>query len=150
MRRMRMMRNRAILLAAATVGLLATFAAMLATGGPGQIGTIWFVPWVALIATQLGPMGGALSGAVATLLYLTAAELTTDPDDMVALVLRLVPLVRLGVAAGPSSRRLSSDALELQATDALQRALLDSTVDGICLLDMAGNLVPANPPLQPL
>jgi signal transduction histidine kinase len=41
-----------------------------------------------------------------------------------------------------------SDALELQATSALQRTLLDSTVDGICLTDAAGNLVLANAPLE--
>jgi signal transduction histidine kinase len=144
------MRSRTLLLAASTAGLVATFAAMLATGGPGQIGTIWFVPWVALLATQLGPIGGAVSGAAATLLYLAAAELTVGPHDAVALLLRLVPLVGLGVAAGLSSRRISADALELQATNALQRALLDSTVDGICLTDVAGNVVLANAPMQRL
>src|SRR5207244_3521032 len=58
------------------------------------------------------------------------------------------PLVGVGIAAGLSSRRISSDALELQATSALQQALLDSTVDGICLTDVTGNLVLANAPLQ--
>jgi signal transduction histidine kinase len=143
-----LMRNRTLVLAAATAGLLATFSAMLATGGPGQIGTIWFVPWVALLAAQLGPTGGALAGVSAALLYLAAAELTTDPGDPVAFVLRLVPLVGLGVAAGLSSRRISSDAHELQATSAIRGALLDSTVDGICLTDMTGNLILGNAPLQ--
>ena len=62
--------------------------------------------------------------------------------------MRLVALVGVGVAAGFSSRRISSDALELQATSALQRALLDSTVDGICLTDVSGDIVLANAPLQ--
>ena len=66
------------------VGLLVTFAAMLATGGPARIGTIWFVPWVVLLAAELGPSGGALSGLGASLLNLAAAELTTDPDDALA------------------------------------------------------------------
>lgn len=145
---MGLIRNRTALLAVASAGLVATFVAMLATGGPSKIGTIWFVPWVALVATQLGPVGGALAGVGATLLYFIAAEVTIDSDDMVALVLRLVPLVGLGVAAGLSSRRILSDAIELQATSALQRALLDSTVDGICLTDMAGNIVLANAPLE--
>ena len=57
-------------------------------------------------------------------------------------------LVAIGVAAGYSSRRISSDALELQSTSALQRALLDSTVDGICLTDVSGHIVLANTPLQ--
>ena len=129
-------------------GLLITFAAMLATGGTGRIGTIWFVPWVALIAAELGPAGGALSGVAASLLNLMAAELTTDPDDGVAFILRLVVLVGVGLAAGYSSRRISSDALELQSTSAVQRALLDSTLDGICLTDPSGRVLFANAPLQ--
>jgi signal transduction histidine kinase len=73
---------------------------------------------------------------------------TGRSGDPLSLALTLTPLVGVGVAAGLSSRRISSDALQLQSTSALQRALLDSTVDGICLTDMAGNLVLANAPLQ--
>ena len=144
----RLARNRTLVLATASVGLLATFAGMLATGRSGPIGTVMFVPWVALLATELGPALGGLAGGAATGLYLAAAETVGFPHDPASLALRLAPLVGVGVAAGLSSRRISSDALELQATSALQRALLDSTVDGICLTDMTGNLVLANAPLQ--
>jgi signal transduction histidine kinase len=129
-------------------GLLGTFAGMLATGGSGPIGTIMFVPWVALIAAELGPTAGAFAGVAATGLYFAAAETIGLPDDPASLALRLAPLVAVGVAAGLSSRRISSDALELQSTNALQRTLLDSTVDGICLTDVAGNIVLANAPLR--
>lgn len=129
-------------------GLLLTFGVMLLTGGPRQIGSIWFVPWIALLAAQLGPTCGALSGIAASGLYLAAAELTIDPDDTAAFLFRLVALVGVGVAAGFSSRRISSDALELQSTSALQQALLDSTVDGICLTDASGHIVFTNAPLQ--
>jgi signal transduction histidine kinase len=141
-------RNRAFVLATGVVGLLVTFAGMLATGGSGPVGTIMFVPWVALIAAELGPVPGALAGVAATGLYFAAAETGGLPDDLLTLALRLAPLVGVGVAAGLSSRRISSDALELQSTSALQQALLDSTVDGICLTDAAGNIVLANAPLQ--
>jgi hypothetical protein len=141
-------RNRPFIVGIACAGLLITFGAMLLTGGPEQIGSIWFVPWVAIIAAELGPVGGAFVGGAAAGLYLAAAELTIDPDDSFAFLMRLVALVAVGVAAGLSSRRISSDALELQSTSALQRALLDSTVDGICLTDGAGNIVLANAPLQ--
>ena len=145
---LRLARQRPFVLAAATVGLLATFGAMLATDNVGRIGTISFVPWVALLATELGPAGGSLVGAAATALYLAAALTIGGPDDPVALALRLASLVGVGAAAGLSSRRISSDARELQATSALRQALLDSTVDGICLTDIAGTLVLANAPLQ--
>ncbi|HJU37164.1 MAG TPA: ATP-binding protein [Gaiellaceae bacterium] len=144
----RLGRNRSFVLAAGAVGLLATFAGMLATGGSGSIGTIMFVPWVALLAVELGPAAGGLVGVAATALYFAAAETVGLPDDPLTLALRLAPLVAVGVAAGLSSRRIASDALELQSTNALQQALLDSTVDGICLTDTVGNLVFANVPLQ--
>jgi len=141
-------RKRAVVVAAAIVGLLATFAAMVATGGSGPIGTIMFVPWVALLAAELGPVAGGITGVAATALYVAAAETVTLPEDPASIVLRLVPLVGVGIAAGFSSRRISSDALELQATSALQQALLDSTVDGICLTDPSGRIVLGNAPLQ--
>jgi signal transduction histidine kinase len=144
----RLGRNRTLVLTTGVVGLLLTFAGMLATGSSGTIGTIMFVPWVAVLAAELGPTAGALAGAAATCLYFAAAESVGLPHDPLTLALRLAPLVGVGVAAGLSSRRISSDALELQSTGALQRVLLDSTVDGICLTDMAGNVVLANAPLQ--
>jgi signal transduction histidine kinase len=144
----RLARNRTVVLGTATAGLLLTFVGMLATGGSGAIGTIMFVPWVALLAAELGPVVGGLAGVVATGLYFAAAETVGLPHDPVTLTLRLAPLVGVGVAAGFSSRRISSDALELQATSAVREALLDSTLDGICLTDASGRVLFANAPLQ--
>jgi signal transduction histidine kinase len=141
-------RRRRLVLTVAVAGLLGTFAGMLATGGSGPIGTIMYVPWVALLAAELGPTAGGLAGIAATGLYYAAAEMVGLPDDPATLLLRLVPLVGVGLAAGYSSRRISSDALELQATSAVQHALLDSTLDGICLTDPSGRLLFANAPLQ--
>ena len=136
------------MLGIAIAGLLLTFVGMLATGRSGPIGTIMFVPWVALLAAELGPVAGGLAGVAATGLYFAAAETVGLPHDPVTLMLRLAPLVGVGLAAGYSSRRISSDALELQETSAVQRALLDSTLDGICLTDASGRLLLANAPLQ--
>ena len=144
----RLVLRRTLVLGVGCAGLLITFAAMLATGGPTRIGTIMFVPWVALLGAELGPAGGAACGFAATALYLAAAELATDPSDNVALLLRLVALVGVGAASGLSSRRISSTALELQASSAVQQALLDSTADGICLTDASGRVLLANAPLQ--
>src|SRR6476660_10593984 len=144
----RLARNRKVVLGVACAGLSLMFVGMVTTGVSGPIGTIMFVPWVALLAAQLGPTAGGLAGDAATGLYWVAAATVGLPEDPVTLLLRFVPLVGVGVAAGFSSRRTSSDALELQATSALQQALLDSTVDGICLTDMAGKIVLANAPLM--
>ena len=143
-------RNQTLLVGGATAGLVATFIGMLATGPSGPIGTVMYVPWIALLASQLGPAIGALAGVLATVLYFAAAQELDLPHGPASLALRLAPLVGVGVAAGLSSRRITSDALELQAGSALQRTLLDSTVDGICLSDAAGNLVLANAPLERL
>jgi signal transduction histidine kinase len=144
----RLARRREVVLVIASVGLAGTFAGMLASGTSGAVGTIMFVPWVALFATQLGPVAGGLAGAGATGLYCVAAELVGLPHDPVTVALRLAPLVGVGIAAGVSSRRISSNALELQETSAVQRALLDSTLDGICLTDASGRVLLANAPLQ--
>jgi signal transduction histidine kinase len=144
----RLARKPKLVLAIASGGLLLTFAGMVATADSGLVGTIMFVPWVALLAAELGPAAGAVAGVAATMLYFAAAEVGGTPDSPGALALRLAPLVAVGVAAGLSSRRISSDALELAETNALQQALLDSTLDGICLTDVGGRIVFANAPLQ--
>ena len=145
---MGLIRNQTLLVSVAIAGLVGTFIGMLATGRSGPIGTVMYVPWIALLASQLGPAIGALAGVLATALYFAAAQELDLPHDPLSLVLRLAPLAGVGVAAGLSSRRITSDALELEATSALRRTLLDSTVDGICLTDAAGNLVLANAPLE--
>jgi signal transduction histidine kinase len=144
----RLTRRPSVVLGIAIAGLLGTFAGMLAAGASGPIGTIMFVPWVALLAAELGPTAGGLAGVGATCLYFADAELVGLPHDPLAVLFRLAPLVGVGLAAGYSSRRISSDALELQETSAVQRALLDSTLDGICLTDASGRLLLANAPLQ--
>jgi PAS domain-containing protein len=143
----RLARNRSVVLGTATAGLLLTFVGMLATGGSGPIGTIMFVPWVALLAAELGPVAGGLAGVAATA-STSPPPRRSGSHDPASLTLRLAPLVGVGVAAGFSSRRISSDALELQATSAVQEALLDSTLDGICLTDTSGRVLLANAPLQ--
>ena len=86
--------------------------------------------------------------SAALLLAFLSADVVAHANDPSALVLRLIPLIGVAIVAGLSSRRISSDARELQSTGALQQALLDSTVDGICLTDVSGNIVLANAPLQ--
>jgi signal transduction histidine kinase len=100
------------------------------------------------VARLVGHRAFLLGTVIAGLLATFAATLATGPHDPLTLVLRLAPLAGVGVAAGFALRRISSDALELEATSAVRRALLDSTVDGIGLTDPAGRLVLANAPLQ--
>jgi signal transduction histidine kinase len=90
-----------------------------------------------------------LGAAVIVLLAAVGGLLVVGgPHHPAAVALRLGALAAVAVIAGLSSRRISSDARELQASAATQMALLDSTLDGICLTDVAGNIVLANTPLQ--
>ena len=69
-----------------------------------------FVPWVALLATELGPLIGGLAGGAATGLYFAAGEMLGFPHDPVALTLRLAPLV--AVAADYLNTLTAERALE--------------------------------------
>ncbi len=131
-------------------GLVGSFLLMLATSGTNEVGTIVFVPWVAVLAIELGPLFGALAGVAAIGLYLAAAPLINAPTTATALTTRAATLILVGVAAGVAARRIAADAEELRRRAALRRALVDSTRDGICFADLDGNVVLANAPLRQL
>lgn len=137
-----------VLLTLGAFGLLGSFAGLLAVGDTGRLAASAFVPWVILLATQLGPPRGALAGGAASALYIVAVEEVGGPHSAIALAVRTAALTAIGLGTGLLARRISSDAQELQATAALQGALLDATVDGICLTDAAGNVLLSNAPLR--
>jgi len=140
--------RRPVLLALGTLGLLGSFAGLIAVGDTGRLAASAFVPWVIVLASQVGPNGGAIAGLGATALYAIAVVEVGGPHDAVALTVRMAALTAIGLGTGLVSRRISSDAQELQATTALQGALLDSTLDGICLTDPDGNVLLSNAPLR--
>jgi signal transduction histidine kinase len=140
--------RRPVLIGLGTLGLLGSFAGLIAVGDTGRLAASAFVPWVILLASQVGPARGAIAGLGATALYGIAVVEVGGPHDPVALAVRMASLTAIGLATGLVSRRISSDAQELQATTALQGALLDSTVDGICLSDADGNVLLSNAPLR--
>ena len=101
-----------------------------------------FVPWIALLASQLGPAAGGVSGAASTACSTSRLPKRTDARRPPGVPAAFPAARRPRRCRRLSSRRISSDARELQSTDARQRALLDSTLDGICLTDPAGQLRP--------
>ncbi len=140
--------RRDVLIVLGTAGLLGSFAGLIAVGDTGRLAASAFVPWIVVLASQLGPSRGALAGAAASALYIGAVEDVGGPHDAIALAVRTAALTAVGLGAGLLARRISSDAQELQATTALQGALLDSTLDGICLTDSEGNVLLSNAPLR--
>jgi signal transduction histidine kinase len=142
--------RRRILIGLGIVGLLGSFGGVLATGRTDRVGAAAFVPWVMILGLELGPNLGVVAGLSGTALYGTAITDVGGPHSAIALAVRTAALTAVGLGSGLLSRRISSDAEELQATSALQSALLDSTLDGICLTDPEGNVLLSNAPLRRL
>jgi len=140
-------------LAAAAItlaGLAATFGAMLAAGDAGRIGAVALVPWVGLLGVELGVAAGAAAGAAALGLYVAAAELAGGPLGALVLGVRAATLVAAGAAAGAVGNRLVASRRAERSVTALQAALIDATLDGICLTDEAGAVLISNAPLRRL
>ncbi len=128
--------------------MLATFVAMVATGDARRIGAVALMPWVGLLGVELGLGLGALAGLAGTILYLVAVEIEGTPDGTISLGIRLVALAGLGAAAGFGGRRIAVSERAHRSVSALQSALIDSTLDGICLTDAEGNALISNAPLR--
>jgi signal transduction histidine kinase len=144
----RFTRRRLVVAGIAAAGILATFGAMLGVASASRIGAIALVPWVGLLGADLGIAGGALGGAGAVGLYVAATAISGGPGGGLALAVRAVCLVGVGVAAGAGGGRLAASEREKRDVTALQRALIDSTPDGICLTDLDGRLLISNAALR--
>jgi signal transduction histidine kinase len=141
-------RHRGAMLTIGVVGLLGSFAGLIAVGNTDRLAASALVPWVIVLASQLGPNLGALAGAAASALSIVAVVDIGGSHTAVELAVRTAALTAIGLGTGLVARRISSDAEELQTTSALQSALLDSTLDGICLTDAEGNVLLSNHPLR--
>ena len=144
------MTRRASLSAVGAAGLLGTFGLMAGAGLTATLGTIAFAPWVALLGFDLGLLGGAAVGVATLLLWWLATWIDSQSAAATGtqLDIRLVVLVVLGAAAGLAGRRLRASERAQSATAALQSALIDATLDGICLTDRRGNILITNAPLR--
>jgi len=146
----RILRRPALVSALATAGLAATFGAMLALGDARRLGAIALVPWVGVLGLELGALAGATAGAAATGLYVLAAEIVGGSTGPLELAVRTAALVGVGAAAGVAGGRLAASERAQRSVTALQSALLDSTLDGICLTDAGGRILISNAPLRRL
>ncbi len=136
--------------AVAAVGLGLTFGAMLLFDALPTLGAVALAPWVGLIGLDTGMLGGAAVAIFATGLWVAASEIGDSPTGLGPLVVRLVTFTVLGVGAGFVGGRLRESEASQRNVAALQSALIDSTLDGICLTDAAGNLLISNAPLRRL
>ena len=136
--------------ALATVGLGLTFGAMILFDANTTLGAVAFAPWVGMVGLDAGVVCGTAAGAVATGLWLAAAEIQSSTTGVAPLIVRFAALAVLGAGSGLVGRRLRASEGSQRNVSALQSALIDSTLDGICLTDAEGRLLISNAPLQRL
>ena len=144
----RLIRRRYVVGSIAVVALLATFAVMVGFHWSSLLGTVAFAPWVALIGADGGVIVGTVGGLAGAALWIAAAAADGIHPSATQIALRLVILGFLGAVSGVAGDMLRSTERARVSTVALQRALLDSTIDGICLTDVEGNILIGNEPLQ--
>ena len=128
----------------ALAGLLATWGVMMAFSVSTKLGIVTFAPWVAVAAFDLGVLGGVVGAALATALFLIATNADNVGLDAVAIAVRAGALAALAIGSGLTGRRLRTSEHAQRRVSGLQSALLDATLDGICLTDESGEILISN------
>ena len=144
----RLIRHRYVIGSVALVAMLASFGLMLAFGWSDLLGPVAFAPWVALLGADGGVSVGVAAGGSAGALWIAAAVADSTHPNASHIVVRLAILGFLGGVCGVVGNMLRAAERARVSTVALQRALLDATIDGICLTDRDGNILIGNEPLQ--
>jgi PAS domain S-box-containing protein len=132
----------------ATAGLLVTFAITLFTDSSKLLGALVYAPWVMLIGVDLGMLTGIAAGGAAGVFWLIATHSDSLNPTTSQAVARIVVLCVLGAGSGFVGNLLRTSEARRAMTGARQRALLDATIDGICLTDVDGNILILNEPLM--
>ncbi|HLX21041.1 MAG TPA: ATP-binding protein [Gaiellaceae bacterium] len=127
--------------------LLATFAVMAGTSHTALLGAVAFAPWVALIGVDVGIEFGVAAGIAGGFLWVASAALDHLHPSVEQSLARIVILAVLGGGSGIVGDRLRRSERARSVTVARQRALIDATLDGICLTDPDGNILIVNEPL---
>src|SRR3954454_19312855 len=123
---------------------------MIAFSWSSKLGIITLAPWVALIAFDSGVVAGLLGAAAATVLWYVASNADDANLETVQIVVRGVSLGVLAVGSAFAGRALRASERAVRGVASLQSALIDATLDGICLSDADGNILISNRPLRKL
>jgi signal transduction histidine kinase len=132
----------------AVAGLLSMWALMLAFSWSSKLGSIALAPWVALLGFDVGIVGGALGGLAAMGAWLLASHFDDVSTDNVQIAVRTAALLALGIGTALAGMRMRATQRMLRSTTRLQSALIDATLDGICLTDADGEVLISNKPLR--
>jgi signal transduction histidine kinase len=134
----------------ALAAIAATWGLMIAFSWSATLGAIAFAPWVALIGFDAGAVAGSVAVALAVTLWLVGAnaDQLTFNDGQIAV--RSGSLVVLALGSALVGRRLRKSEAAQRSVATLQSALIDATLDGICLTDASGAILISNKPLRRL
>jgi signal transduction histidine kinase len=141
-------RHSVTFVAVAAVG--ATWGLMLAFSWSATLGVIAFAPWVALIGFDAGAVAGTMGVALAMTLWLVAGNADGVVFSNAQIAVRSGSLVVLALGSAIVGQRLRKSEVAQRAVASLQSALIDSTLDGICLTDARGDILITNKPLRRL
>jgi signal transduction histidine kinase len=132
----------------AVAGLAATWGLMMAFGWSSKLGIVTFAPWVALIGFDIGLLGGALAAASSIGLWVIANHTSHVSVDTAQIAIRTGTMLALALGSALAGRRLRTSEEAQRTVVSLQSALIDSTIDGICLTDEDGEVLISNRPLR--
>ena len=132
----------------AIAGLAATWGLMIGFSWSSQLGTITLAPWVALIGFDLGAVGGIVAAGAAVALWIVAVDADKGSFSGVQVGVRAASLAALALGTALAGRRLRTSIAAQRTIASLQSALIDSTLDGICLTSEDGEVLISNRPLR--
>jgi signal transduction histidine kinase len=132
----------------AIAGMAATWGLMIAFSWSSQLGVITFAPWVALIGFDIGALGGIAAAGAAVGLWIGANHADNATVTGVQVGVRAASLAALALGTALAGRRLRESEETQRTVASLQSALIDSTLDGICLTNEDGEILISNKPLR--
>ncbi len=145
---MQVARRRYFVTFVAVAGLAATWGLMMAFGWSSKLGIVTFAPWVALIGFDIGMLGGVLAAGGTVGLWSIANHTGHVSVDGVQIAIRAGTMLVLAVGSTFAGRRIRESEEAQRTVASLQSALIDSTLDGICLTDENGDVLISNRPLR--
>jgi PAS domain S-box-containing protein len=98
--------DRRAIAAAAAVALLATSLAVGLSGAEEDVGAVAFVPWVAVLAFELGALAGTAVALVAVTLFIVPAWLNGIDITAVYVLTRIASFAAIGAGAGLLGARI--------------------------------------------
>ncbi len=141
------LRRRYVVGVLAAVGMIVAFVITLATNSSNLLGVIIYTPGVMLIGVDIGMAAGLAAGLLGGAFWLVGSHADGIHPTTSQSIVRFAVLCVLGLGSAFVGNLLRTSESRRTSTLARQRALLDATIDGICLTDVEGNILIVNEPL---